>query len=195
MAEVDSFEIELAEQIKNLQQIVLKNTIDLDDDIRSIVFSRFQSIKYKRLSAEQFRNKMNVSGALAFYSPNDNTIYIQSKDNVKIDDVALLHEILHALSSTPYDRKVLTNNHSGFKSLSVEKTDNGFLWSSQLRGVNEAATEFFAERFFGSGNTLLYPFEVHIFSLLCDECDYKELKNAYFSNDVKGFKETIKKNE
>lgn len=189
---MEEFEKAISDKLKNIQQVILLNTIDLDDSIRSDVFSKFQSIKYKMLDTKQFKEQMNVDGAAAFYSQFDNTVYIQNKDNAEVDEVSLLHEILHALTSSAFDGNSLLNNASGFKSLKTYNINNSVLLSSKLRGINEAATEYFAEKFMNAKNTLFYPIEVHIFSLICDECGYDKLKNAYFSNNVAKLKNIIK---
>lgn len=189
---MEDFQKIISDKIKNIQQVILQNTIDLEDSIRSNVFSKFQSIKYKMLDAKEFKELMNVEGAPAFYSQFDNTVYIQNKGNEEVDETTLLHEILHALTSNAFDTNTLSNNASGFKTLKTYNINNSVLLSSQLRGINEAATQFFAEKFLNAKNTLFYPIEVHIFSLICDECGYDKLKNAYFSNNVAKLKNIIK---
>ena len=192
---MDDKQTKISEIIKNLQQVILKNTASLNDETRSKVYSKLQNIKFKFLSSDNWELFSGAKDAAAFFSPYDNAIFLMDKCNLEsIDKTLLLHEILHAISSVDYDPKVLSNNNSGIKTIKTYQEDQASLTSSCGRGINEAATQFFAERFLNSNdnNFVYYPFEVHLFKLLCDECGYEEIKNAYFSTSIDEFKKVVR---
>ena len=185
------FANQISDVIAKLQKIIIQNTITLDDTVRSEVYSKFQSIKYKIVSAETFKNDTAIVNATAYYSPIDNTINILDYGNTKIKTISLLHEILHALTNVPINFNILNKTIDGFKATNSFKFDNSILITCRGRGVNEGATEYFAEKFLNIQSTNCYPFEVHIFSLLCEECGFEKLKNAYFGHNIEELKNII----
>lgn len=190
---MEEFEKIITEKIKKIQQVLIRNTADLNDEIRSKVYSKFQAVKYKFLNAQEFKTYMKCRDAFGFFAPEDNTIYFLDNDNKKnIDSVSLLHEMLHAVTSEAYNKNEPFNNTSGFKHEEVMSQGKTNIISAVGREINEAATQFFAEKFLSINGTNIYPFEVHIFSILCDECGYNAVKNAYFSSSIDQLKKVIK---
>ena len=187
------FETKIAEKIKNMQQVVLQNTASLSDVVRAKVYSKFQNIKYKILQPSDFGARVGAKGSSAFFSAEDNAIYFLDYGQEEIQDVLLLHEMLHALSTDNYlNQKSLSNNVSGFRNIKLFTHKNSLVISSRYRSINEGATQYFAEKFLNIQSSTAYPFEVHIFSLLCRECGFEKLKNAYFSNQILGVKNIIR---
>ena len=191
---MENFETQITEKIKKLQKVVLKNTASLYEDVRSIVYSRFQDIKYKILKPDEFaQSTAGKKGAAAFYSPTDNTIYFLDYGQKEIQDVLLLHEMLHALSNRNFIYSTdPVDNVSGFRYTKKFNRINSMVIAARNRSINEGATQFFAEKFLDIKFTNAYPFEVHIFSILCDECGIEKMKNAYFDNQIEGVKKIIR---
>ncbi|HAJ77979.1 MAG TPA: hypothetical protein DCO89_02820 [Clostridiales bacterium] len=183
----------MTDAIKVAQQALIKNTADLSDDLRAKVYSKFQSVKYRFLNIKEFRVLSGTDGSFGFFSPNDNTIYFlndESENNVA--KVGILHEMLHAVTTCDYDNVNIANNKSGFKCIETDTQGKVGVISAYGRGINEGATQFFAEQFLNSTGTDIYPFEIHILKILCEECGYQEIKNAYFTGSIEELKKVIR---
>ena len=190
---MENFESQIAEKIKRLQQVVIEKTSTLDDSTRAKVYSKFQSIKYKILDGNTFVSKLGVKDSTAFFHPVDNTIYFMDYGQTEVQDVMILHEMLHAISTSQHEKVNNADNYvSGFRYTKALKRNDSLMLSFRNRGINEGATQFFAENFLNIQGTNVYPFEVHIFSILCDECGMGKLKNAYFANGIETVKNVIK---
>ncbi len=85
---MEEFEAQIAHIIKKLQQIIIQNTVTLDDTVRSEVYSKFQGIKYKMIDAKKFSEEYGINGATAYFSPADNCVYVLDYGNTNIKAVS-----------------------------------------------------------------------------------------------------------
>lgn len=177
------FDSEDKKFVKEVQQILLRNTADLNDDIRARIYTAFNNVNYKYLTSQE-ADERKLLNSIAFFSTQDRTIYVVNGRFLNLRH-ALLHEMIHSVTSPD-------KFHSGFANIFVKFSESG---NSQIMtsnaAINEAATEFYATIFTGDYGKCGYQHYVHIYNYLSEVCGYNNLKNAYFACDLNAFKNIV----
>ena len=172
--------------VKEMQQLLLKNTADLNLITRGFIYSQFNKVKYKHLSENE--GKLVSEFATAFYDSKDMTINIIGDDYRHLSH-KILHEMIHSVTNknagTIYSK-------TGFVSAELYNFNKYSLQCNSHIALNEAATEFYTTTFL-QDNVYAYEKLVNIYRYISEVCGYEELKQKYFEGDFESFKDTIRK--
>ena len=177
---------ELIENIKSAQHAIIRNLNTLNEDIRSKLFSKFQTVKYYTLTDEDRdgksindeKNNRIYKNAAAFVRGNNMYFFVNNRFKDTIDIHTIVHELNHILSEFG-----VLDKYPSYNILKPYTTHN--------TGINEAMTEFFAQEFYPDRTNHAYSFMTHIAALLCKECGYENMKELYFTGERVKFEDLI----
>ena len=182
---MEEFNLHDSGDLKQAWQAIIKNTSVLDDETRSKVYSKLQSIRCYSLDCEDAKRMNFGLGTVGRYNPHVNCLYMLNDGSERLPST-LVHELLHGVS----------NNYKGIDGFyfasryKVESEDkctlNGVFHGNKT--LSEGVTEFLACEFLGMKNTktAYYDF-VNIVKYMASAIGYKKLMTYYFNNDIEGF--------
>ncbi len=183
---MDLLRKQLEERIKECQLKLIENTIDLDENLRTKLYNKFNGLKYKIITKDEAL-KFVSEGTIAFYSQSDRCINLIEGGMDNLEHI-LLHEMIHAVTDKAESPDILTTiGYSNYEIYNIDSYSIIYL----NRAITEAATEFYTINFLQMSTVSSYPLIVNIYGYLSDKCGYSKLKECFFNCDINKFKSIV----
>ena len=183
---MEEFNLHDSEDLKQAWQAIIKNTSVLDDETRSKVYSKLQSIRYYYISAEEADKYKVGSAAAAFYDNISNATYFINGLHGHLP-TAIVHELLHGVSYNKDDQLHGLFFLRGY--ISKENISQSFTGNLAF---NDGITEYLACNFLGyeNSNSAYFDF-VNIARYLSNAIGYEKFMTYYFNNDIDAMEKDI----